>query len=208
MANTTNSKKKQTQHDMMQQAKDDKNNVKNQEKKEEDKTLEDMTSEDISNYMIQAIDIIVNDKVKKANFNKTAYGRIARVEDAVKHSYVIELQDGGEIIAYDQNEWQLYNVGSTVQIEIPQNDSNKEKTIIRKIDNSKAQMTAKFIEADTAVDNIWKHQIIETYTDPKTNTSAQLNYYIFAEKTEDDEWDCKELVMPDGSIIKLDGFNF
>lgn len=181
--------------------------------KKEEKDFEDMTADEISEAILDAIEIIAANKVDKAKFDKTVTGKIkgyvTEKDNANDHRtlYNITLDTGGDIQAYDTNEWFCYPIGTTVQIKMPSNDADQIKTIV-KVDSTTVQMKATFIPHAEGSDY---HTIIETYPN-----GATLKYLIRVTEVPDDPSDpsgdtheeCIQLIRPDGSVIDLEGFDF
>lgn len=164
----------------------------------EKKSFDEMTSDEMADAIVQVVDYITDKKIEKADFNKTLIGKIVRVKDAKNHQYEIKLEDGGKIVAYDNNEWGLLATGSTVQILSSQNGQERDNVIIRTVGREK---TIACMKATMTKPEDQKYYIItEEYKD-----GSILTYYIHLN---DDEDEAIAIQKPDGSVISLEGFDF
>lgn len=88
------------------------------------------------NYEIQildAIQMIVDNAVSKADFDKTIQGTISRCVDPTIGKYIVKYQNSS-FYAYSSNIDTTYSVGTLVYILVPGNDMSKDKTIIGAVD--------------------------------------------------------------------------
>lgn len=184
----------------------------NNQPQEQDTSL---SSDEIAEIMLSTIDTLVEDRISKAKYDKTVTGNISRIINAQEHQYEIKLSTGGTITAHDNNEWGLYPIGASVLVNWPLNDTNQNKTIIKKISNDLNSFTATFVDTrDTEQDS--EHHplayIIESYP-----SGAELQYVLqFVSEewaqahpdVENPEDYCIGLVLPDGSRIDLVDFDF
>lgn len=88
------------------------------------------------NYEIQildAIQMIVDNAVSKADFDKTIQGTISRCVDPTIGKYIVKYQNSS-FYAYSSNIDTTYSVGTLVYVLVPGNDMSKDKTIIGAVD--------------------------------------------------------------------------
>jgi len=78
---------------------------------------------------LDAIELLANSKVEKANYNTTIQAQIISCEDASIGKYRCRYQDA-IIYAYSNNIDTTYTNGSYVNILVPGNDMSKDKTIL------------------------------------------------------------------------------
>lgn len=88
------------------------------------------------NYEIQildAIQMIVDNAVSKADFDKTIQGTVSRCVDPTIGKYIVKYQNSS-FYAYSSNIDTTYSVGTLVYVLVPGNDMSKDKTIIGAVD--------------------------------------------------------------------------
>lgn len=82
----------------------------------------------IEEQVCDAIDVLVDKRISKLQFDKTVRATIKSVEDASIGKYLVQYQDS-IFYAYSDPD-KSYKVGAQVYIQIPSNDFSKTKTII------------------------------------------------------------------------------
>ena len=187
------------------------------------------TANDISKMLLTTIETVVDKKLSTAQYDKTVKGTIKKIKDSEKHEYEVELFTGGVVTAKDNSEWQLYPVGSTVLINCPSNSSTEERMIVRQTSLTENNFTATFQDHRPAKDSAEENDdvimgnhaygyITEDYG------TAELQYVLLFMNEEEarqyydpnntgielpDYYDnCVALILPDGSRIDLQGFDF
>lgn len=110
-----------------------------------------------------AIDTIVNKRIGALALDKTVIGVIDSVVDSTRGLYKIKC-DGGYFNAKSQSENAIYLKGMSVYIQIPQNDTTKEKLIISRADSLRQET-----QADVTVSAINNFSIIGTNLLQNTN---------------------------------------
>ena len=83
----------------------------------------------VNQTVLDAIELLANSKVEKANYNTTIQAQIISCEDASIGKYRCRYQDA-IIYAYSNNIDTTYTNGSYVNILVPGNDMSKDKTIL------------------------------------------------------------------------------
>ena len=84
---------------------------------------------DVGEHILNATAIMVDDAVKKAQYNKTIEAQVLSCEDATIGKYRCRYQDA-IIYAYSNSSDVTYNKGAYVYILIPNGDMSKDKTIL------------------------------------------------------------------------------
>lgn len=88
-----------------------------------------MSSEKITQDLLQAISIVAQQAVNKASYDKTIQATIISCVDATIGKYKVKYQDG-YWYAYSISTDVSYSVGTTVYVLVPGGDMSKEKTIL------------------------------------------------------------------------------
>ena len=83
----------------------------------------------VGNNVLDATEILVNNSVQKAGYDKTIQAQIVSCEDATIGKYRCRYQDA-IMYAYAYNPDITYNKGAYVYILVSNNDMKKEKTIL------------------------------------------------------------------------------
>ena len=81
------------------------------------------------NQILDAIETIVNQRVKNAGYDKTVQAKIINCEDPTIGKYKVQYQDSN-FYAYSSSSEISYMDGSEVYILIPNNDMSRDKTIL------------------------------------------------------------------------------
>lgn len=93
-----------------------------------------MSSGNYESQILEAIQILVNDAVSKADYDKTIQGTISRCVDATIGKYIVRYQDSS-FYAYSSNTDTTYPSGTAVYVLVPGNDMSKDKSIIGTVDH-------------------------------------------------------------------------
>jgi hypothetical protein len=88
-----------------------------------------MSSTDYGNNLLDAIELIVDDKVSNAKFNKTIQAVIIERTDANLGKYKAKYQDS-EIDVYSSNPDTTYSTGALVNVTVPNGDFKQDKVIL------------------------------------------------------------------------------
>ena len=89
---------------------------------------------DISNKILDAVEVIVNKEITGAKYDKTIQATIISCIDEQIGKYKIKYQ-GNIFIVYSSDTSKIYNNGTSVFVVIPENDLSKTKTIIGSVAN-------------------------------------------------------------------------
>lgn len=142
----------------------------------------------IENNICEAIELIVDKAVNKAEYDKTIQAVIHSCVDATIGKYKVTYQDSS-FYAYSPSTDVTYPNGSMVYILIPGNDMNKDKTILGTVEKLGINYIPQ-IEEDEAYDIIGSNCIISTnkyhissYSKPNNNTSYVKVIYYYDETT-------------------------
>lgn len=92
-----------------------------------------MNSGTITNQLLDAVQVIVDDAVQKAKFDRTVQAVVAKCISASQGKYSIKYQ-GGYFNAYSQDPDITYSPNTQVYVLIPDNDMNAIKTILGTVD--------------------------------------------------------------------------
>ena len=92
-----------------------------------------MSSRNYESQILDAIQLLVDNAVSKAEFDKTIKATISRCVDATIGKYVIKYQNSS-FYAYSTNTDTTYSAGTAVYVLIPGNDMSQEKSIIGTVD--------------------------------------------------------------------------
>lgn len=92
-----------------------------------------MSNRNYESQILDAIQILVDNTVAKANYDKTIKATISRCVDPTIGKYVIKYQNSS-FYAYSYNTENKYAAGSAVYVLVPGNDMSQEKSIIGTVD--------------------------------------------------------------------------
>lgn len=81
------------------------------------------------NKILDAIQMLVDNAIDKASFDKTIRGVISKCVDEKNGKYVVIYQDSS-FYAYSTDTSQIYSAGTPVYVLVPRNDMKQTKTII------------------------------------------------------------------------------
>ena len=102
--------------------------------------------------ILDAIQILVDNAISKAGFDKTVQGTISKCVDEKNGKYVVIYQDSS-FYAYSNDTSQTYSAGTPVYVHIPKNDFTKTKTIVGSVNKLGSDYINK-------VDSVDKYDII------------------------------------------------
>ena len=97
-----------------------------------------MNSNDYENNLLDAIEMVVSDKVSNAQFNKTIQAVVIERTDADLGKYKLKYQDS-EIEAYATDLSAFYPEGVLVNILVPNGDFDQDKIIINAVQKEKTE---------------------------------------------------------------------
>lgn len=100
-----------------------------------------------SENLFDAIEIIAQDKIDKANLNKTIQATIVKTMDSALGKYKVKYQDS-YFYVYTMNSDIKYLDGCSVYVLIPNGDFNQDKFIISAVDKTKIQQQTALSEKD------------------------------------------------------------
>ena len=93
-----------------------------------------MSSVKYESQILEAIQILVDDAVSKAEYDKTIQGTVSRCVDATIGKYIVRYQDSS-FYAYSSNTDTTYPSGTSVYVLVPGNNMANHKTIIGTVDH-------------------------------------------------------------------------
>jgi hypothetical protein len=93
-----------------------------------------MSSRNYETQILDSIQIIVDNAISKANFDKTIKAIVSEISDAAIGKYIVSYQ-GNSMVVYSSNPETRYLKGTEVYVLIPGNDSNQKKTSIGSVEN-------------------------------------------------------------------------
>ena len=155
--------------------------------------MTEMNHNQMANNACDAFDIIANNIVNKATFDKTIIGNVLSCVDAEIGKYKIKFQDA-YYYATVSNEKDTYNKGDSVYILIPNNDLQKEKKIIGLVENlGKGYVASSGIETqfEAAGANVITH-------------SSSFSYPLKTENKEDIEEILYDVNNPENNKLNID----
>lgn len=92
-----------------------------------------MNSGTITDQLLDAVQVLVDDAVNKAEYDKTVQAVIAQCVSVTKGQYSVKYQ-GGYFYAYSQDPDIIYSPETQVYVLIPGNDMSRTKTILGTVD--------------------------------------------------------------------------
>lgn len=113
------------------------------------------TSTEISNNILDALEILTNSSIQSAQFDKTITGIIVSCEDETIGKYKVQYQDA-IFIAYSSSLDVKYSKGTSVQVKIPNNDFNGRKMIIGTVEEGGIDF------GDVVEDPLLRYEVIGT----------------------------------------------
>lgn len=133
----------------------------------------------INETIYNAIQMVADDTVERANYDRTIKAQIVSCEDQKKGKYKCSYNDI-EIIAYSVPNIS-YEDGTDVYILVPQNNFKKQKTILRSVDNKGTNYMIPFIRKQIEQQDmiINQPQMIYLSSDIKSNGKKQYKRAIY-----------------------------
>lgn len=92
-----------------------------------------MSSGNYETQILDTIQMLVDNAVSKANFDRTIQGTISRCVDATIGKYIVKYQNSS-FYAYSYNTDVAYPAGTSVYVLVPENDMSNEKSIVGTVD--------------------------------------------------------------------------
>lgn len=127
-----------------------------------------MNSGNYESKILEAIQIVVDNAISNANYDKTIQATVVRCEDATIGDYIIRYQDS-TFHAYSYNTDTTYTNGSIVYVLVPGGDFKLEKTIIGSVDKLGPDYVS-IVEGEDA------YEIVGTNTISNTSTFSLCSY--------------------------------
>lgn len=93
-----------------------------------------MSSRNYETQILDSIQMIVDNAISKASFDKTIKAVISSISNEAEGKYTATYQ-GNAMIVYSSNPDTRYTEGTEVYVLIPGNDANQKKTIIGSVEN-------------------------------------------------------------------------
>lgn len=152
-----------------------------------------MSNRNYESQILDAIQMLVDNAVSKANYDKTIKATIVRCVDATIGKYVVRYQDSS-FYAYSHNTDNTYTSGTMVYVLIPANDMSQDKSIIGTVDRLGIDYVS-IIEGENGYEVTGVNAI-----------NSQIDFELNSYKSED----IKILYHRDNNIklIDLDEFGF
>lgn len=120
------------------------------------------------NNILEAVEIITNQKIDEADFNRTVQATIIKIVDAATAQYMVKYQDS-RFTAIAINKNKLYQEGQNVYVLIPGNDTKQDKMIIGAVEKN-----ADFV---TTIVDSEKYEIVGTNCVNSMNNTFELCSY-------------------------------
>ena len=98
------------------------------------------------NNILEAVEIITNQKIDEADFNKTVQATIIKMIDAASAHYLVKYQDS-RFDAFAVNKTKQYQDGQNVYILFPGNDTKQDKMIIGPVEKN-ADFVTTIVDAE------------------------------------------------------------
>ena len=114
-----------------------------------------MSSRNYETQILDSIQMIVDNAISKADFDKTIKAVINEASNSADGKYIVSYQ-GNLLVAYSSNLDVHYTKGMEVYVLIPGNDNSQRKTIIGAVDNYGLDYTS-LLEGDASYDTIGKN---------------------------------------------------
>lgn len=120
------------------------------------------------NKILEAVEIITNQKIDEADFNKTVQATIIKMIDAASAHYLVKYQDS-RFDAFAVNKTKQYQDGQNVYVLFPGNDTKQDKMIIGPVEKN-----AEFV---TTVVDAERYEIVGTNCANSLNDTFELCSY-------------------------------
>ena len=132
---------------------------------------------DISNKILDAVEVIVNKEITGAKYDKTIQATIISCIDEQVGKYKIKYQ-GNIFIAYSSDTSKIYNNGTSVFVVIPENDLSKTKTIIGSVANE-GIVGSSIITEEQRYEEIGIDCIVDNNTDPVVLSKTEKSMVLY-----------------------------
>ena len=93
-----------------------------------------MSSRNYETQILDSIQMIVDNAISKAEFDKTIKAIVSEVSNAAEGKYIVKYQ-GNSMVVYSSNPETRYTIGAEVYVLIPGNDMHQKKTIVGAVDS-------------------------------------------------------------------------
>lgn len=120
------------------------------------------------NKILEAVEIIANQKIDEADFNKTVQATIIKMIDAASAHYLVKYQDS-RFDAFAVNKTKQYQDGQNVYVLFPGNDTKQDKMIIGPVEKN-AEFVTTIIDAE-------RYEIVGTNCANSLNDTFELCSY-------------------------------
>lgn len=114
----------------------------------------------ISEQVLQAVEIVVDEKISKLEYDKTKQGKIYSIENINTGEYRVTL-NGAHVLAYAEDTSETYKVGEAVYVKIPEGDMSNKKIITSRVTSSSLnesqlmQLSNSIIEVSSYFDELY-----------------------------------------------------
>lgn len=120
------------------------------------------------NNILEAVEIITNQKIDEADFNKTVQATIIKMIDAASAHYLVKYQDS-RFDAFAVNKTKQYQDGQNVYVLFPGNDTKQDKMIIGPVEKN-AEFVTTIVDAE-------RYEIVGTNCANSLNDTFELCSY-------------------------------
>ena len=120
------------------------------------------------NKILEAVEIITNQKIDEADFNKTVQATIIKMIDAASAHYLVKYQDS-RFDAFAVNKTKQYQDGQNVYVLFPGNDTKQDKMIIGPVEKN-AEFVTTIVDAE-------RYEIVGTNCANSLNDTFELCSY-------------------------------
>lgn len=120
------------------------------------------------NKILEAVEIITNQKIDEADFNKTVQATIIKMIDAASAHYLVKYQDS-RFDAFAVNKTKQYQNGQNVYVLFPGNDTKQDKMIIGPVEKN-AEFVTTIVDAE-------RYEIVGTNCANSLNDTFELCSY-------------------------------
>ena len=120
------------------------------------------------NNILEAVEIITNQKIDEADFNKTVQATIIKMIDAASAHYLVKYQDS-RFDAFAVNKTKQYQDGQNVYVLFPGNDTKQDKMIIGPVEKN-AEFVTTIVDAE-------RYEIVGTNCANSLNDAFELCAY-------------------------------
>ena len=120
------------------------------------------------NKILEAVEIITNQKIDEADFNKTVQATVIKMVDAASAHYLVKYQDS-RFDAFAVNKTKQYQDGQNVYVLFPGNDTKQDKMIIGPVEKN-AEFVTTIVDAE-------RYEIVGTNCANSLNNTFELCSY-------------------------------